>query len=122
MNAADARQLLAVQAKASPSEVKLAYRRMIKLWHPDGFPSDSASYSEAISRTQSINAAYRLLERDDGSQELQQSDGQAPSAPAWKSSKWWPFRPLMAAEDVIFFSVMLAVVVVLSWAISLFLD
>ena len=119
MNAADARQLLAVQAKASPSEVKSAYRRVIKLWHPDRFPSDSASYSEAIRRTQRINAAYRLLEPDDRSQELQQSDAQAP---AWKSSRWWPFRPLMSAEDVIFFSVMLTVVVVISWAISLLLD
>ena len=121
MNAAEARQLLAVQATASPSEVKSAYRRMAKRWHPDRFASDSALYSEAICRTQRINAAYGLLERDDRSQELQQSDAQAPSAPAWKSSKWWPFRPLMSAEDVIFFSVMLAVVVVISWAISLLL-
>ncbi len=119
MNAAEARQELAVQATASPSEVKSAYRRMAKLWHPDRFASDSAVYSEAVRQTQRINAAYGLLERDARSQELQQSDAQAP---AWKSSRWWPFRPLMSAEDVIFFSVMLVVVAAISWPISLLLD
>ncbi|MCH7564454.1 MAG: J domain-containing protein [Gemmatimonadetes bacterium] len=113
------RLMLAVHANASPSEVKSAYRRMIKLWHPDRFPSDSSSYSEAIYRTQRINAAYRLLAQDDRSQELHQGD--AP-APAWKSSRWWPFRALMSTEDVIFFWVMLVVVVLISWPISLLLN
>ncbi len=119
MNAADARQLLAVQADSSPSEVKSAYRRVIKLWHPDRFPPDSPSYSEAIDRTQRINAAYRSLAQDCRSHELHQGD--AP-APAWKSSRWWPFRPLMSAADVVFFSVMLVVVVLISWPITLLLN
>ena len=122
MNVAEARQLLAVQARASPSEVKSAYRRMAKLWHPDRFASDSAVYSKAIRQTQRINAAYGLLERDARSRELQQSDAQAPSAPAWKRSKWWPFRPLISAEDLIFLSVLAVLVGLVSWPISLLLD
>ena len=114
MNAAEARQLLAVQATASPSEVKSAYRRMLKLWHPDRFASDSAVYSGAIRRTQRINAAYRLLERDDRSQELQQTDAQGP----WKRSKWWPFQPLSVEDDLMFLLVVAVVLVGLFWSIS----
>ena len=85
--------------------MKSAYRRVIKLWHPDRFPSDSASYSEAIRRTQRINAAYRLLEWDDSSQELQQSDAQAPSVPVWN-------RPVDSVHEVILIVLSVSVVVV----------
>lgn len=119
MNPGEARQLLAVQDTASPPEVKSAYRRMLKLWHPDRFPSDSDSYPEAVRQTQRLNAAYRLLERDVRGQELQQSDTQSP---AWKRSKWWPFRPLMSAEDVVFFVILAAVVGLISWPISMFVN
>ena len=97
MDAPDARLLLAVHATASPSEVKAAYRQMLKLWHPDRFASDSAVYSEAIRRTQHINAAYRTLERRARGQELQQNSAHAPPTRAWKRPplrtiiwEWWP--------------------------------
>ncbi len=83
MNEVEARQLLAVEATASPADLKSAYRRMLKLWHPDLFASNSASYPEAIRQAQRINAAYRLLGGDVGRQEVQQVLDEAPPLVGW---------------------------------------
>ncbi len=68
MNEAEARQLLAVRKTASRQELKTAYRRTQKTWHPDLFQPNSPSQLEAISKTQRINEAYRLLRGEDGRQ------------------------------------------------------
>ncbi len=62
MNDDEARGLLSVEATATPGELKSAYRRMLKRWHPDRFAPDSPWFSEAVQRTQLINEAYRFLE------------------------------------------------------------
>ena len=61
MNETEARQLLALAVSASKRDLKKAYRRAIKASHPDLVDPDSPSHAEAISRTQRINEAYRLL-------------------------------------------------------------
>lgn len=61
MTEAEARQLLAVEETASRREVKAAYRRIMKTCHPDLIAPESAEYAEAITKTQGINAAYRML-------------------------------------------------------------
>ena len=83
MNEAEARKLLSVEATASSSQLKSAYRRMLKRWHPGLFASDSASYPEAIRQTQRINDAYRLLDGNAGRQKVRWSLAQAHSATDW---------------------------------------
>lgn len=61
MNEIEARELLALGESPSTEEIKLAYRRAIKAWHPDGHPPASASHAEAVGTTQLINDAYSVL-------------------------------------------------------------
>ncbi len=49
-------ELLGISSDASPSEIKAAYRRLAKQYHPDINPS-----SEARSRMTEINEAYSIL-------------------------------------------------------------
>jgi hypothetical protein len=51
-------RLLGTQPSASATEIKAAYRRMAKEWHPDTNPRP-----EAKSRFQSINQAYDVLSK-----------------------------------------------------------
>lgn len=61
-NLEDARHLLGVGADSSRDQIKIAYRRMARLHHPDRVgslsPADRAAATERMMR---INEAYRLL-------------------------------------------------------------
>ncbi len=72
-----------MDATASSSELRSAYLRMLKLWHPDRFPSDSASYPDAIRQTQLINHAYQTLVGDATRQEVKQVLSEARPAVGW---------------------------------------
>lgn len=52
-----ARRVLGLGERASLEEIKSAYRRMCKKWHPDTLGDDPASSK----KIKEINAAYRLL-------------------------------------------------------------
>ena len=49
--------ILRVSEDASPDEIKQAYRRLVKLWHPDLHPDDMS----AEKRMAEINEAYTVL-------------------------------------------------------------
>lgn len=49
--------VLRVSEDASPEEIKQAYRRLVKLWHPDLHPDDMS----AEKRMAEINEAYTVL-------------------------------------------------------------
>ena len=49
--------VLRVPEEASPEEIKQAYRRLVKLWHPDLHPDDMS----AEKRMQEITEAYTVL-------------------------------------------------------------
>ncbi|WP_017304665.1 DnaJ domain-containing protein [Spirulina subsalsa] len=54
-------EILEIPAGASPEEVKRAYRKLVKQWHPDqfaGFPEKQEQAEEQIKR---INEAYEYL-------------------------------------------------------------
>jgi DnaJ-domain-containing protein 1 len=56
---ADPYAVLGVSRTASPDELKQAYRRLVKAWHPDRYASGSdAQRREADRRFKLINAAY----------------------------------------------------------------
>ncbi len=52
---------LGIKTGASLPEVKLAYRRLVKTWHPDLFPDDPLRQMQGERRMQEINTAYQHL-------------------------------------------------------------
>jgi len=57
----DAYKLLGVEYSADPSELRRAYKRLVRLNHPDRFPSGSAEQQEATAGMAAINGAYALV-------------------------------------------------------------
>jgi tetratricopeptide (TPR) repeat protein len=53
-------QILNLEPGASPAEIKAAYRKLVKQWHPDRF-SDPESRAEANEQIKRINFAYKTL-------------------------------------------------------------
>lgn len=51
--------ILGVSPDASISDLKRAYRRLVRTWHPDRFHGDPVRQGEAKERLSVINAAYR---------------------------------------------------------------
>jgi len=82
MNETEARQLLALDEAASRRSLKKAYRRAMKASHPDLVDPDSPSHAEAITKTQRINEAYRLLGATLGSRESESFAYPAPGLSA----------------------------------------
>jgi DnaJ-class molecular chaperone len=54
---------LGIAFGASAAECKAAYKRLLKLHHPDRHAADSGNYREATGRTARLNAAYARLEQ-----------------------------------------------------------
>ena len=54
-------ETLGIPKTAKPEQIKRAYRMLVKRFHPDLFPSASATQSEAEVRIRQINAAYGVL-------------------------------------------------------------
>ncbi len=59
MTLEEARQLLVLGQKASHHEVRAAYRRAARRWHPDRAPA--AEEAEYRRRMQQLNAAYKRV-------------------------------------------------------------
>lgn len=56
-------QLLGVPLSASAHSIKQAYRRLVKRWHPDRYPSGTTAHTEATQMSKLINEAYSKIER-----------------------------------------------------------
>jgi len=54
---------LDIAREASAEQIKRSYRRLVKLYHPDNFPSGSAKHAESERRIRDINEAYSVLSR-----------------------------------------------------------
>jgi hypothetical protein len=52
---------------ASPKQIKLRYRELVKRWHPDRHASDPAGQAEAARQMAQITQAYRTLLEAQGS-------------------------------------------------------
>jgi hypothetical protein len=52
---------LGVTPSASLREVKRAYKKLVKRWHPDRFARDPQAQAEATLRLQRITAAYQAI-------------------------------------------------------------
>ncbi|MFN6566691.1 molecular chaperone DnaJ [Nostoc minutum NIES-26] len=53
-------EILGLTPGASPAQVKQAYRKLVKIWHPDRF-FDQEQKQEAEEKIKTINAAYNKL-------------------------------------------------------------
>jgi len=53
--------ILGVTRHSTPVEIKKAYRRQIKKWHPDKFQHQPDKLLEAVEISKQINEAFRLL-------------------------------------------------------------
>ena len=52
---------LGIPVDATTERVKEAYRALVKMFHPDLFPSDSDAQAEAGRRIREVNVAYAVL-------------------------------------------------------------
>jgi DnaJ-class molecular chaperone len=59
MTLSEARELLDLEPKATKREIKTAYRRAARLWHPDRAPAGEEAHYRT--RMQQINAAYQRI-------------------------------------------------------------
>jgi DnaJ-domain-containing protein 1 len=51
---------------ASFEEIKAAYKRLIKQYHPDRFPNDPDKHKAAVELSQKLNVAYSYFEKKFG--------------------------------------------------------
>ena len=65
MSPHDALKTLGLNPAATPEEIRLAYRDLVKVWHPDRFGADARLRAKAEEHLKSINAAYHALESSD---------------------------------------------------------
>jgi hypothetical protein len=80
----EALDFLALRPGAGPTEIKEAYRDLVKVWHPDRFGSDPRLRQKAEDKLKQLNEAYRVLQSDpvaDSSRDDTPSAGNASSAP-----------------------------------------
>ena len=73
----DPYRVLGLNPDASDEEVKKAYRRLAKKYHPDLHPGDA----EAAKKMQEINAAYEQIKNPEKAQRTYQSSGQSSQGP-----------------------------------------
>lgn len=55
-------QLFALKPGASKQDLKQAYKRLVKQWHPDKFANDPANARIAEEKIKAINIAYEILQ------------------------------------------------------------
>ena len=53
--------VLEIAPDAGPAEIRRAYRRLVRRWHPDRFANDPQGRAEATERLRVINRAYEVV-------------------------------------------------------------
>jgi len=69
-------EVLELNANAGESEIKEAYRVLIKVWHPDRFQNDKKLRAAAEEKLKALNTAYKLLIEGPGRTTRRQPAGQ----------------------------------------------
>ena len=62
MSSAEALKILGLESNAKASEIKGAYRDLVKVWHPDRFGTDLPLRRKAEEHLKQINLAYQCLQ------------------------------------------------------------
>ena len=61
MNFKEAFKIFELDENSSPSEIKIQYRRLLKIWHPDKNPDDDDLKCFSGNKTKFINNAYSVI-------------------------------------------------------------
>lgn len=95
MNRSECYRILGLQPGASNDELKAAYRRLAKTWHPDKFTGRKREQQRATERMKEINIAYETLQS--GNSQTESSDEpRTQSPPRYRSA---PRRPTATAPQ-----------------------
>ncbi|MBM4276099.1 MAG: J domain-containing protein [Deltaproteobacteria bacterium] len=86
MTLEEARELLGLGLEATRKEVRAAYRRAARRWHPDRAPKGAEA--EYRSRMQQINAAYQKIVKFIEDYQYHLAEAEAPD----DYEKWWQQR------------------------------
>lgn len=57
----DCYRILDLEPGATLAEVKISYRELVKVWHPDRFPNDPKFQKKGAEKLKQINAAYERI-------------------------------------------------------------
>lgn len=74
--------ILVVDAGASLAEVKVAYRDLAQVWHPDRFQNSPRLQAKAADQMKQINAAYEVLTKHLSAPRTTPTQSKRPSKPA----------------------------------------
>jgi DnaJ-class molecular chaperone len=86
MTLEEARQLLGLGPEATRKEIRAAFRRAARHWHPDRAPAGEEAVSRA--RMQEVNAAYQRLQKF--MENYRYRLVEAAEAPSYQ--EWWHSR------------------------------
>ncbi len=89
MTLKEAREILELGTTASRQEIKKAYRRLARRWHPDRAPAGQEAAFRA--RMQEINAAYQRVRDFVENYRYRLDETEAPEDAA-DIEKWWQAR------------------------------
>lgn len=70
-------RVLGIAVNSTREEIKTAYLRLIKQWHPDKFPDDSIKVQEATEKSKELNAAFEILKNYKPAEEKATSDSRS---------------------------------------------
>ncbi|WP_392530675.1 DnaJ domain-containing protein [Nostoc sp. C117] len=90
LNINDAYEILELEPGASPAQVKRAYRKLVKIWHPDRFLNQKQK-QEAEEKIKQINVAYNKLKSESPSEPptTENPSSSLPKKPTKVSVKRW---------------------------------
>jgi len=74
-------RMLDLTSRASPDEVRRAWRELTRVWHPDRFGHDELLRRRAEEKLKAINEAYAAI-RKSGSSEWAESSSEGPGEPS----------------------------------------
>jgi len=84
MNLSECFTVLELPESTSPANLKMAYLELVKVWHPDRFPGDSALQARAQEKLKRINIAYKTIcDHWESVSPPNQSSPLMPELPSW---------------------------------------
>jgi hypothetical protein len=96
----EALDILALRPGATPSEIKEAYRDLVKVWHPDRFGNDGRLRQKAELQLKLINEAYRVLQSDPSAGGMYASGSSVSSSAPGKTSSSGAYEGRHSASRV----------------------
>ena len=92
MDINDCYKALDLQPGATLEEIRMAYRDMVRVWHPDNYTNNPRIQKKAEEKLKGINAAYEFLTRQPSKREDQsQTTKRTEQSHQQSSARWAAF-------------------------------